>query len=144
MRLKALQATWMTLTGTNQCFSVKASNKKEYRIVNFYHDNLEKSKAKFPIEIETIGKHTAIINDHKIDNEFYNDRFCEICCPHSLLPDEQKRAIARDFKSGRRKIKGETEIDGVKYQVIEYDFIFMNILNRYISALSALTIFIFC
>jgi len=95
--LKALRWTSTTLVGvlskkfplsSGNCFSVRGDDDKEYRIVNFCLENLEyleKKGINFPFGIRAIGDRTAVMHDARIPHDFYQTRFCEVCCPRELL-----------------------------------------------------------
>ena len=77
------------------CFGVKVkSEDNDYRIVNFYVENLEhviKEKIiDWPIKIKILENRIAVIHDSKIPDEYYNQGFCTVCCPERLLPVTQK------------------------------------------------------
>lgn len=84
------------------CFSLR-SDEREYKIVNFGYENLkmliDMNIIKFPIRIWKLSDNVAIIHDERIDNRFYWDGFCEICCPYEFLPLPQK--LARDLNVRR-------------------------------------------
>ncbi len=75
----------------------------EYKIVNFNVENLNALLAHgltWPIRCKTIGPRTAIIHDPRIGERWYSKRYCETCCPRSLLPITQKQARERDILRG--------------------------------------------
>lgn len=99
--LKATCVTSITLVGVEgkpplargNCFSVRAEDGREYRVVNFVYENLEALLAEgleWPIDVRTLDSRTAVIHDKRIPNEWYSTRFCEVCCPNSLLPLPQQ------------------------------------------------------
>jgi hypothetical protein len=100
----AVKITFCTLVSTNNCFGVETSDKKGYRIVNFYYETLEellKNKTiKWPVKIKTIGEHTAVISDPRIPDDCYRTEFCEVCCPSDLLPLQQKLRREREIARG--------------------------------------------
>lgn len=100
----AVKITSQTLVANNNCFSVETSDKKGYRIVNFYVEKLEellKNKTvKWPVKIKTIGEHTAVISDSRIPNDCYRTDFCETCCPRDLLPLPQQLRREREIARG--------------------------------------------
>ena len=91
-------------TGGN-CFSVGTKD-GEVRIVNFYHENLEillnSNIIAFPIKIHLLCEGIGVIHDERIPDEFYNNRFCSVCCPEEYLPYPQRLEIWRDELSGHR------------------------------------------
>jgi len=111
--MKAVRVTSHTLIGVHgepphehgNCFSVIADNGEGYRIVNFNYENLEALGAlglKMPIEIEAIGNGTAVVMDGRIGERWYQQHFCEVCCPPGLLPVTQRHRQQRDILRGRR------------------------------------------
>lgn len=99
------------------CFGVISNtNKKEYRIVNFYLENLEhlieEKIISYPIKIQLMSNNVAIIADERIPLDFFNDRICEICCPHDLLPINQKLKFAMKVASGAISVTETTFQNG--------------------------------
>lgn len=104
MNLLATEITSCTLISPDRsiphkrgnCFSVKAGS-GEYRIVNFNKENLEYvlTKIEWPIKIVAISGFKAIIHDERIPEKYYDTRYCEICCPESLLPSPQRYKYER-------------------------------------------------
>lgn len=85
------------------CFSVGDDAGNTYNIVNFTVENLQELVARgtlsWPIEIEIIdGAKTAIVNDDRIPDEWYDKRFCRRCCAQELMPTspEQHDIIAME------------------------------------------------
>ena len=108
---RATSITSQTLVGyiigdypqkNGNCFSVRTKD-KEYRIVNFNVENLEylleNKKITFPIIILPITDRHAYIHDERIEDDWYSNHICEVCCPSNLLPLPQRlrkqRAIRR-------------------------------------------------
>ena len=84
---------------------------KDWRIVNFYAENLEKLiKDKiitWPVKIlvrRGRGRRIALIHDERIPDEWYADRWCEACCPEELLPLTQRLRLERMTARGDRKV----------------------------------------
>jgi len=113
--LNAIAVTSVTLVGnihteyplpSGNCFSVQVGNGKHYRIVNFNHENLEelirREVISFPIKIMVLSDRVAVIHDSRIDHDWYDTRFCEVCCPNSLLPLPQLLCWDRDERDGTR------------------------------------------
>lgn len=111
--IDGLCVTRVTLVGVHgkfpyehgNCFSVEAVDGKDYRIVNFVHENLEGLKKygiKAPWKIRPIGSGCAVIVDSRIPDVCYMDRFCEVCTPKSLLPYPQRLRIERAIDNGSR------------------------------------------
>jgi hypothetical protein len=90
------------------CFSMKASNGIEYKIVNFYYENIKegisRGKLTLPVRLYILGdiehSRTAIIYDPKIPTSWYSARFCETCCPVEYLPFPQRITHALKRESG--------------------------------------------
>jgi hypothetical protein len=105
------------------CFSVEASDSKQYKIVNFNHENLEEvinnGIADFPIKISVLSNSHAVIVDGRIPNEWYSNKFCEICTPDELLPAPQRIRNLLDIQRGIRK-ESIWEIDGKKMKSVSY------------------------
>lgn len=64
---------------------------------------LQENIIKFPIKCKVIGKYNAIIIDSRVPENFLRKNYCEICTPHSLLPDYQKKRIQEEIDSGQRE-----------------------------------------
>lgn len=91
--------------GRGNCFSVKSDEGKYYRIVNFGLENLEhllEKGLKWPVKCRALGERTAIVHDGRIGERWYNDWYCTICCPQSLLPVNQRQREEREVMRGRR------------------------------------------
>ena len=115
--MKTINATKLmsqTLVGSSgdfprdngNCFSIEDDNKREYNIVNFYLENLEElirlKKIDWPIKCLEISKRQAVINDGRIPDEWYRNKFCEVCTPLALLPLPQRLQHLRDIDRGNR------------------------------------------
>lgn len=90
------------------CFSMHNDEGEGYRIVNFNVENLKeliKRGLTWPIKVHPISKRHAILHDERIPHEWYDDRFCSICCPESLLPLPQRAAKFRDREYGVEVVK---------------------------------------
>ncbi len=98
----------LTVTHGGNCFSVWANNRLSYQIVNIKFEPLKKlmrfGVVAFPIKIKHIGKNRAIIIDERIPQEWLNKRYCSICCPQDLMPEEQQRRIETVYR--RKKALG--------------------------------------
>lgn len=97
-------------TPRGNCFSVNFDDGSYAKIVNFGVENLRKLIDKGltqPVRCKKVGD-VAIIHDHRIGHRWYNDTYCELCCPKDLLPTPQVREQERDMAMGRRK---ETDKD---------------------------------
>ena len=80
-------------TGPNEpvergnCFTVRVGG-REMRVINFGAENLEKLLAlglSWPVRCVTVYG-VAAIHDHRIGERWYNQEWCELCCPRELLP----------------------------------------------------------
>lgn len=112
--IKAVEISTVTLMGVagkfplqhGNCFSVVGDDGKEYRIVNFVYENLAQllgSGLVFPIDIRLLNDRVAVIHDKRIPSDWYMSRFCEVCCPQSLLPAPQLLRIEREIMQGTRE-----------------------------------------
>ena len=112
--MKAIQITDHTLIGAigprpsqhGNCFSVKCDDGKCYRILNFNlenHEALLEQGLTWPIECEALSGRSAVIMDGRIGERWYDDRYCEICCPSDLLPITQKQRHKREIARGARQ-----------------------------------------
>lgn len=108
----AVLLTIQTLIGPSQgfpvkrgnCFSVKTDEEKRYQIVNFNAENWEEMLRRgleLPVKILPISEHHAVIHDKRIPDDWYDSDYCEICCPQTLLPENQKLSY------NRREARGE-------------------------------------
>ena len=125
----ATDITTVTLVGyfgefpmeRGNCFSVYVDDERDYRIINFNYENLEKliedSVVSFPLKISKLSEGIAIIADERIPDEWYSKRFCETCTPSDLLPVPQKLKHFLDIERGVREEK-EIEIDGRKMKMV--------------------------
>jgi hypothetical protein len=127
---QATGITTVTLVGfygdfpreNGNCFSVSVEDEeKNYRIINFNHENLIKlikdQVVSFPLKISKVGENVAIIADERIPNEWYSKRFCEQCTPTDLLPLPQRLKHFLDIERG---IREETiiEIEGKPMKLV--------------------------
>jgi|GEM_PF-6565017 hypothetical protein len=103
--LEATDIESTTLVGFNNCFSVQLSNGGCANIVNFYLETLEELLKEgvvvWPIKVSILGGKTGVINDARIPDDKYNDRFCEVCCPIDLLPVNQRLTKSRAIQCGK-------------------------------------------
>ena len=115
-KLNAISVSSYTLVGVienkfpfkgGNCFSVTGDDGQYYRIVNFVHENIEEliklGTISFPIQILALSECIAVINDPRIEDEWYLTRFCEVCCPTSLLP------LPQILKHDREEMRGDRE-----------------------------------
>ncbi len=104
------------------CFSLEGgSGDKRWsrRIVNFYLENFRyvtNHGVLWPIKILPLSERVAIIFDERIPAEWYNNRYCETCCPESLLPHPQVMAHRlQEVRGERTTSKGDGQVRfGVK------------------------------
>jgi len=100
--MKATRIIRYTLVAFNNCFSVLGEDGKEYKVVNFYHETMEKLPIEWPVEIKVLEGHVAVIHDARVPDKHYNTRFCEVCCPKHLLPTPQLLGHERQIARGQR------------------------------------------
>ena len=76
------------------------------RIVNFNYENLsyllDTHVLPWPIKVLQIGKRTAIVYDPRVPDEFFDAKWCTVCCPERLLPMPQR--IHRRMSMKRKEI----------------------------------------
>jgi hypothetical protein len=88
------------------CFSLKADDGNYYRILNFVYENfkklLERKVLSYPVQIMKLTDRHAVVHDVRIENDWYAQKFCEVCCPTSLLPLPQLLRHDRDERKGTR------------------------------------------
>ena len=119
--LQALHVTSHTTIGiwkgefpikNGNCFSVMCSDGQSRRIVNFALENLEEAISRgvsWPIEVKALTDGIAVIHDSRIPDDWYQEGFCEICCPRDLLPVPQRLAHERQIARGER-VEGPRDI----------------------------------
>ena len=111
--MKAISVTSHTLNcpdderpaSYGSCFSVMCDDGKEYRVVNFVYENLkalEEQGLKWPLDVESLGSRNVVLMDGRIGERWYQQRYCEVCTPQSLLPITQRQRHQRDMARGRR------------------------------------------
>ena len=89
------------------CFSMTADGMR-YRILNFNGENMDellrRGEIEYPVRLGVYGRGTlAVVCDPRIPDEWYADHICETCCPHEMLPLNQRLRIAREIEDGRRE-----------------------------------------
>lgn len=92
--------------------------RKDFRIVNFNLENLEylrKNGLELPLKLVPISAHLAIVHDERIPHEFYDERWCEVCCPEELLPSPQQARLKRQEASGERTVHRGDVFTSVSY-----------------------------
>ena len=103
------------LKGGN-CFSLIDPNGKYHSVVNFKAENLEewvRRTGQTDIDVECIPKSDKIwmIVDKRIPQDWYSDRFCEVCTPYRMLPYEQRKDMfARSKVNQFRGPNGERQL----------------------------------
>jgi hypothetical protein len=97
--MNGIKVTSQTMVSFNNCFSMISDDGYEYRIVNFYIENLDQSL--LPIKLKKICTNVAIVDDERL-TEKCNNHYCSVCCPEDYLLDHQKKQIEEDLKSGKR------------------------------------------
>jgi hypothetical protein len=96
-------------TERGNCFSVKDHDGSEWRILNFNYENLEALETlglEWPVQCKSVSEHLAIIQDPRIGERWYSKRYCEVCCPESLLPVTQQQRHEREEMRGQRQTLG--------------------------------------
>lgn len=75
-------------------------------IVNFVAENLQELRGNrglpFPVRVEMLAPGIGVIQDPRIHDSWYAQRFCETCCPDELLPLPQQLANRRRELRGTR------------------------------------------
>lgn len=78
-------------TDNPNCFTLQGS----VRIINMKMGPFErvvKQLAATDVEVRLLSSHIGVIVDPRFpENELTNSRWCTVCCPTSLLPEEQLR-----------------------------------------------------
>ncbi len=127
--IDAYEVTSTTLIGSfgdfprsvGNCFSLKTDIDKDYRIVNFNAENLDellKRGLTWPVKILPMNERIAIICDARISDKWYDERYCSICCPDSLLPHPQLASQLREIDRGDR-VEKEVEYEGKKMTIVK-------------------------
>ena len=101
------------------CFSLYTDG-PSYDIVNFNAENLDyllRNGLFWPIKIVVLGAGIAVINDERIGDRWYQDRFCEVCTPRDLLPITQRLEEERRIALGSMSRK-ECEAEGRKFTIV--------------------------
>lgn len=79
---------------------------EEYKIVNFNLENLKdllRQGLTWPIQCKILDGRVAILHDPRIGERWYQIRYCEVCCPESLLPITQVQIHEREEMTGQRE-----------------------------------------
>lgn len=123
---KALGITSQTLVGYSQdgfpmksgnCFSVRTDQGNDYRIVNFNVENWEEMNRlglEPPIIIGILDERTAIIQDDRIPDEWYDRHYCAVCCAETYWPINQQLAKNRQRTRGEIEDRGNWEMIHIK------------------------------
>lgn len=106
------------LESGGNCFSVECDDGNVYRIVNFVLENLKEAVRRgvpWPIKVRPISESFAVVHDERIPDDWYRNRWCETCCPESLLPVTQQLQHERHEACGaRERFAGGIMIDRSK------------------------------
>ena len=90
--------------------------------MNFNLENIEEliriGQITWPIKIKEIGtqllesdrSNWAVIHDERIPDDWFQDNWCEICCPQVLLPIHQRDRHERQEACGAREVRNGTLI----------------------------------
>lgn len=107
------------------CFSMDTKEGREYRILNFGVENLNeliRRGLELPVRLHVLregeSRGIAVLNDERIDNQWYNQDLCTVCTPYDILNLTQRLKIWRDEESGYR----ERRIYEDGTIMISYDF----------------------
>lgn len=106
---------------SGNCFSLLTEEDAYVKILNFNHENLKKliddGVVSFPIIISKLSEYKAVIVDGRIPDEWYSNKFCEVCTPDDLLPLPQKIKHQLEIDRGNR-VETNIEINGEKFKQI--------------------------
>jgi hypothetical protein len=70
------------------CFSMVASDGREYRILNFYHENLVEAIRRgvhLPVAILPVTETCALVADERLPGSWYADDLCSVCTPPKYM-----------------------------------------------------------
>jgi hypothetical protein len=98
-----------TMLGSNNCFSLRGTQGLVYRVLNFKLENLDRAMhaagIDFPIKLGVYGRGTlALVMDPRLDQRFYEEHLCEVCCPREMLPLTQRLRVQLEIERGKRLI----------------------------------------
>ncbi len=99
-RIPAIVAGHTLLGGPDNpnCFTLDGGVK----IVNMKLGPFERVREQLnatDVEVTMLSPYTGVITDPRFpENELTNDRWCTVCCPTSLLPEEQLRNYLRRWR----------------------------------------------
>ena len=96
------------------CFSMEVTGfERHLHVANFYVENLEelleRGVVSYPIKVHVIGEGQCVIQDERIEDEWYRKEFCSICTPNELLPLPQRLKFAREIDRGDVEISEPDE-----------------------------------
>ena len=95
-----------TLMARNNCFTMITKDEQLFRVVNVTHENLvdliENHNLTLPLKLMVLRERVAAVHDERIPHKYYEQRFCEVCCPRDLLPAPQRLYHLRDVATGYR------------------------------------------
>lgn len=109
------------------CFTAVCDKGKFHKIVNFNIENYEYiySYLNDHLKIRELlsgSEHSiSIIHDSRVPDEWYDDRFCEVCCPERLLPLPQRLAHERGVENGSR-VEKDVNMNGIKFTAIQTNY----------------------
>jgi len=99
------------------CFDLENKDKSQsIKIVNFKLENLNyllrNNIVSYPLEVKKLSKRYGILVDKRIPKDFFDESYCEICCPRHLLLEHQQKRIQAELDSGKRTEKTIMGDDG--------------------------------
>jgi hypothetical protein len=95
------------------CFSMRCNDGNVYRIVNFCYENLIEVTNRgvtLPIKVLPLNGRVAIICDSRIANDWYQDRFCECCCPQKHSESFMQKIKTALYYSHYTVLKSKSKI----------------------------------
>lgn len=135
--IHGISVTTVTLVGIVQksypykhgnCFSMLADNGREYKVVNFFYENLKegirRNKLTLPVRLYVLGdaatSTTAILYDTRIPGDWYNSEFCTTCTPHKLLPFGQRAIKELKIESGAIIVTDKFTIERMNTEINDW------------------------
>lgn len=99
------------------CFSISSEQSntqkhdysKDYRVLNFFAENLreliKQKKIDWPVKVLVNDTYrVALINDERIEDNWYQKHFCETCTPECFFP------LPQLLRHKRQEARGEREV----------------------------------